>query len=84
MKGEQTVYDKRLAELALAYEHVLLELSAQPRGDDYRTLHVFGDLLAQYHLKDQIDLLTLIFMGKFQDAEMELEPKERFRARTER
>lgn len=80
MKGEQTVYDKRLAELALAYEHVLLELSAQLRGDDHRTLHVFEDLLAQYHLKDQIDLLTLIFMGKFQDAEMELEPKERFRA----
>ena len=72
------MYNKELVDLALAYEHVLLELYSHPMHDNDRILHVFADILEQYSLKDQIDLLTLVFVGKFQDADMTLTHQERF------
>ena len=73
------VYNEEIIKHALAYEDLfrILRCEENEEGVD-NVLCQMIESASELTEDDRIDLLTLMYIGRFQDADLSLEPKERF------
>jgi len=73
------MFNERLIKHALAYEDLFRILRNENNKEGCRNVFCqMVEIVSQLSLKDQIDLLTLLYIGRFQDVDLELEPRLRF------